>query len=58
MISSFKNYELLLGHAEPTYATNPTGFTPFGDPQLELKFEHRSCGSLVLQILLVPLFCL
>jgi hypothetical protein len=58
MVSFFKNYEFLLGHVEPIYATNPTGFIPFGDPQLEIKFKHRSCVSMVLQILLAPLFCL
>jgi hypothetical protein len=53
-----QNYELLLGRVEPIYAINPTGFIPFGDPHLELKFEHRSCVSMVLQILLAPLLCL
>jgi hypothetical protein len=37
-----KNYEILPGCEKHNYETNPTGIVPVGDPQLEIKFDHRS----------------
>jgi hypothetical protein len=52
-----QNYEILPGCERHNYETNPTGIISFEDPQLEIKFKHRSCVGMVLQILLAPLFC-
>jgi hypothetical protein len=51
-----KNYEILPGCVRHNYETNPTGIISFGDPQLEIKFEHCICVGMILQILLAPLF--
>jgi hypothetical protein len=42
-----KNYEILPGCEKHNYETNPTGIMPVGDPQLEIKFDHRSCLGMI-----------